>query len=102
MTAREKLAAEGIEALSDGELVSILLRTGASRIPVIQLAESLLISFGGLRGLLGAQRETLELQHGLGPVKTAQLLAVMELSKRYLEETLKRGDPLESPQATET
>jgi DNA repair protein RadC len=102
MTAREKLAAEGIEALSDEELISILLRTGASRIPVIQLAESLLISFGGLRGLLGARRETLELQHGLGPVKTAQLLAVMELSKRYLEETLERGDPLESPQATET
>ena len=101
MTAREKLAAEGIEALRDEELISILLRTGACRIPAIRLAESLLLNFGGLRGLLGARREALEQQHGLGPAKTAQLLAVMELSKRYLEEPLKRGEALESPRATE-
>ena len=57
--------------------------------------------FGGLRGLLQADRSALEQQHGLGPAKSAQLLAVLELSKRYLHEVLLRSDPLESPGATE-
>ena len=98
---REKMAMSGIDALSDAELLAILLRTGAARVSATQLAGTLLLGFGGLRGLLQAKRETLEQQHGLGPAKSAQLLAVMELSKRYLHEVLLRSNPLESPQATE-
>ena len=95
------MAQAGIDALSDAELLAILLRTGAARVPATHLAGTLLLCFGGLRGLLQADRETLERQHGLGPVKSAQLLAVMELSRRYLLEVLLRSNPLESPQATE-
>ena len=98
---REKLAKAGIKALSDAELLAILLRTGATHIPAVDLSIALLRGFGGLRGLLQADRDTLEQQHGLGPVKSAQLLAVLELSKRYLHEVLLRSDPLESPGATE-
>lgn len=98
---REKMAASGIETLSDAELLAILLRTGAVRVSATQLAGTLLLGFGGLRGLLQANRETLEQQHGLGPAKSAQLLAVLELSRRYLHEVLLRSNPLESPQATE-
>jgi len=98
---REKMAQFGIDALSDAELLAILLRTGAARVPATHLAGTLLLGFGGLRGLLQADRETLEQQHGLGPVKSAQLLAVLELSRRYLHEDLLRSNPLESPQATE-
>jgi DNA repair protein RadC len=98
---REKMAKAGIKALSDAELLAILLRTGAARIPAVKLSSALLQSFGGLRGLLQADRSVLEQQHGLGPAKSAQLLAVLELSKRYLHEVLLRGDPLESPGATE-
>ena len=98
---REKMAASGIETLSDAELLAILLRTGAARVSATQLAGTLLLGFGGLRGLLQAKRETLEQQHGLGPAKSAQLLAVLELSRRYLHEVLLRSNPLESPQATE-
>jgi DNA repair protein RadC len=42
----------------------------------------------------------LEAQQGLGPAKTAKLLAVLELSRRYLDEVLIRSDPLESPEVT--
>ena len=98
---REKLASGGVASLDDVELLAILLGTGAARLSVIELAESLLDSFGGLRGLLQARRDSLEKQPGLGPAKTAKLLAVLELSKRYLHEMLMRGDPLESPDVTQ-
>jgi DNA repair protein RadC len=98
---REKMAKEGINVLSDTELLAILLRTGPARVSATDLADSLLTSFGGLRGLLMAERELLEQQHGLGPAKSAQLLAVLELSRRYLNEVLLRSSPLEDPQATE-
>ena len=98
---REKMALSGIDALSDAELLAILLRTGAARVSATQLAGTLLLGFGGLRGLLQAKQDMLEQQHGLGPAKSAQLLAVLELSRRYLHEVLLRSNPLESPQATE-
>jgi len=98
---REKLATEGLAALDDTELLATLLGTGAARLPVIKLAERLLREFGGLRGLLQARREVLEAQKGLGPAKSAKLLAVLELSRRYLHQALVRGDPLESPELTE-
>lgn len=98
---REKLAAGGVSALDDTELLATLLGTGAARLPVTELAATLLREFGGLRGLLQAGREMLEAQRGLGPAKTAKLLAVLELSRRYLHQALVRGDPLESPEATE-
>jgi DNA repair protein RadC len=98
---REKLATEGVAALDDTELLATLLGTGAAQLTVLELAERLLRDFGGLRGLLQARRGALEAQRGLGPAKTAKLLAVLELSRRYLHQALVRGDPLESPEATE-
>ncbi|MCJ7816126.1 MAG: DNA repair protein RadC [Xanthomonadales bacterium] len=98
---REKLATEGVAALDDTELLATLLGTGAAQLTVLELAENLLRDFGGLRGLLQARRGVLEAQRGLGPAKTAKLLAVLELSRRYLHQALVRGDPLESPEVTE-
>lgn len=98
---REKMAEQGIDALDDTELLAVLLGTGAPQRPVIELSRHLLLCFGGLRGLLQANRETLEQQPGLGPAKSGQLLAVLELSRRYLDERLARGKPLESPDMTE-
>jgi DNA repair protein RadC len=101
MMPREKLAQHGVNALSDAELLAILLGTGAARRTVTELAAELLSGFGGLRGLLLAGRETLERQRGLGPAKSAQLLAVLELSRRYLRETVSRSPALENPRATQ-
>jgi DNA repair protein RadC len=98
---REKLAAEGVAALNDVELLATLLGTGAGRLPVAELAAGLLRDFGGLRGLLQARQDTLLRQRGLGPAKSAKLLAVLELSRRYLHEMLVRGSPIESPEVTE-
>ena len=95
------MASGGIASLNDVELLAMLLGTGAARLTVVELAENLLDTFGGLRGLLQARRDTLEQQQGLGPAKTAKLLAVLELSRRYLDEMLMRGDPLDSPDVTE-
>lgn len=99
--AREKLAAAGASSLSDVELLTVLLGTGAGRLPVTELAAGLLRDFGGLRGLLQARQDTLLRQRGLGPAKSAKLLAVLELSRRYLHEMLVRGNPIESPEVTE-
>ena len=98
---REKMLQAGLSALSDRELLAVFLRTGSGSLPVLDLAGRLLAHFGGLRGLLGARQNDLENQRGLGPVKSAQLIAILELSRRYLHETLVRGTSLESPQATE-
>lgn len=98
---REKMARLGVSALSDGELLAIFLRTGAGALPVLALAGNLLSHYGGLRGLLRADPAALQQHHGLGPVKSAQLAAVLELSHRHLHESLVRGAPLESPLATE-
>ena len=99
--AREKLAAAGAAALSDVELLAVLLGTGAGCLPVAELAAGLLRDFGGLRGLLQARQDSLLRQRGLGPAKSATLLAVLELSRRYLQEMLVRGNPIESPEVTE-
>ena len=98
---REKLAAEGAAALSDAELLAVLLGAGTGRMPVLELANDLLERFGGLRGLLAAGQQSLLRHHGLGPAKAAKLLAVLELARRHLQELLVRGDPLESPEVTE-
>jgi DNA repair protein RadC len=91
----------GAAALSDRELLAILLRTGVDSVPAVALAGRLLDHFGGLRGLFRAGQRELRKQRGLGPVKSAQLVAVLELSQRHLQESMVRGTPLESPQATE-
>jgi len=97
---RERLARRGPAALSDSELLAIVLRYGTSSQPVLQLAARLLDEFAGLRGLLRADLADLQRQPGLGPAKSAQLAAVLELSRRYLHECPVRGAPLQSPEAT--
>lgn len=98
---RERLARLGPGALSDVELLAILLTSGSGALPVKQLAGRLLGHFGGLRGLLRAGLADLQRHPGLGPAKSAQLAAVLELSRRYLHESIERGEALESPGATE-
>ncbi len=93
---REKLLTRGATALSDAELLAIFLRTGVPGRSAVDLARDLLTEYGGLRELLGADQASFCKGLGLGPAKFTQLQAVLEMSRRYLEETLKRGDALES------
>jgi len=96
---REKLLARGAAALSDAELLALLLRTGLAGKGVLQLAQELLDGFGGMAGLLHATAEDLRRVKGLGPAKRAELLAVLELARRALAERLRERAALDSPQA---
>ena len=97
---REKLLTRGAAALSDAELLAIFLRTGLPGKSAIELARDLLEEFGGLRPLLGASRERFCKAKGLGDAKFAQVRAVLEMSRRYLEEELRRPETFTSPQAS--
>ncbi len=81
---REKLLARGAGALSDAELLALLLRTGLAGKSVLQLAQELLDGFGGMQGLLSADAAALSRIKGLGPAKRAELVAVLELARRAL------------------
>ncbi|WP_072039130.1 RadC family protein [Vibrio sinaloensis] len=97
---REKLISHGPHALTDAELLAIFLRTGTKGMNVIELSDFLLKDFGSLRKLFGASKEEFCQHKGLGTAKYVQLQAVLELTQRYLSETLKRGDALTSPEQT--
>lgn len=98
---REKLAAHGPSALSDIELLAIVLRTGMAGKGVLQLAQELLQLPGraGLSGLLQAGHADLKAIKGLGPSKCAQLLAVLELARRAMAEQLRERPALASSEA---
>lgn len=95
---REKLLARGPQALSDVELLAILLRTGMAGKNVFQLSEELLAS-DGIAGLLNATVASLKLVKGLGPAKQAELLAVFEMARRALSQRLKEREAFHTPGA---
>jgi DNA repair protein RadC len=95
---REKLLARGPQALSDVELLAILLRTGMAGKNVFQLSEELL-GPDGIAGLLQATVQSLQLVKGLGPAKQAELLAVFELARRALSQRLKEREVFHTPGA---
>lgn len=96
---REKLLARGANALSDSELLALLLRSGTAGKGVLQLAQELLDRFGGLAGLLHTGAEELRQIKGLGPAKRTEVVAVLELARRALLQPLQTRAVLESPQA---
>ena len=99
---REKLLARGAAALSDAELLALLLRSGIPGKNVLQLSEELLCrknGFGGIAGLLHTSAEELKRIKGLGPAKRAELVAVLELARRALAQQLQDKPLFETPQA---
>lgn len=97
---REKLLARGPAALSDTELLALLLRTGTAGRGVFQMASEVLDRFHGLAGLLHAPGEQLKVVKGLGgTAKRAELMAVLELARRAMAEQLKEREVFGSPDA---
>lgn len=94
---RERLLRHGAATLQNAELLAIALRTGVPGLNVLDLAGRLLERFSGLRGLLGATPEELLAVPGLGSAKACALAAVLELSKRAIEEELTRDSTLDHP-----
>jgi DNA repair protein RadC len=93
---RERLLAEGADALTDAELVAILLRTGMRGKSAVDLARDLLQRYHGVNGMLAADLRNIK---GLGPAKSAQLAAAVALANRSLKERLKERPALTSPGA---
>lgn len=96
---REKLLERGPAALSDEELVALLLGTGTPGRPVLEMARELL-SAGGLGGLLSRGAAGLTtLVPGIGPAKAARLAAVSEIALRLLKQRLSDRDLVADPES---
>ena len=96
---REKLLSRGAAALSDAELLALLLRSGIQGKNVLQLAQELVDRFGGVAGLLHTPAEALKTVKGLGPAKRAELVAVLELARRALAQQLTQKPLFNTPHA---
>jgi len=94
---REKLLTRGAAALSEAELLAIVLRTGVRGKSAVDLGRDLLQEFGSLSSLLSAELDRLLLIKGLGNAKALQLQAVIELARRALQEQITPGLNLSSP-----
>ena len=79
---RERLLCSGPEALSDRELLALVLRHGRRGENALSLATSLLAEYGGLGPLAGARPEELATRNGIGVAKAAALVAAFQLGRR--------------------
>jgi DNA repair protein RadC len=82
---QEKMERLGSGALSDIELLALLLRSGYKGRDVLHVARNILTESNGLGGLMQWTAEDLSKLPGIGPVKAAQLMTVIELSRRILK-----------------
>jgi len=99
---REKLLARGAQALSDAELLAVLLGSGGRGRSAVDLARTLIAEFGSLRKLLNAEARRCLGQAGIGPARYATLKAAVELARRHFREALRVGPALAAPDATRT
>ena len=108
---REKMLALGPGALSDVELLALLLRTGIRGKGVLQMAQELLqlkpaknaaAGFDGIAGLLNATTDDLQRVKGLGPAKRSELVAVLELARRAMRQRLQERAVFDTPDAVKS
>jgi DNA repair protein RadC len=90
---RERLLAEGAQRLTTAELLAIILRNGSRGRSAVDLARRLLQDLHGLGGLESADPTALADVTGMGPAKTAQIKAALELGRRLLAEVEQRTHP---------
>lgn len=94
---RERLAALGPQALTNAELLAILLRVGVQGENAVEVGQRLLKKFNGLNGLHRAPFKELMDQHGLGEAKAAQIKAAIELGRRLTLEAPQERPAINSP-----
>ncbi|HEY70271.1 MAG TPA: JAB domain-containing protein [Anaerolineae bacterium] len=95
---RERLAMHGATALSNAELIAILLRSGIEGKNALQMAQTLILQFGGLTGLHRASYEEICAFRGIGPAKASQLKAAIELGNRFAIATPDEQPIIQSPE----
>jgi len=94
---RERLASLGPQALSNAELIAILLRVGVRGESAVTVGQRLLNKFSGLSGLHRAPYKELMNQHGLGEAKASQIKAAIELGRRLTLESPEERPTINSP-----
>jgi DNA repair protein RadC len=94
---REKLLGRGAAALTDSELIAILLRTGLPGANAVEVARQLLEQYGSLSGLSRCSVKEIASIPGIGPAKAIQLVAAFGLGQRLAIERLSRRK-LDSPE----
>jgi DNA repair protein RadC len=94
---RERLASLGSQALSNAELLGILLRLGVRGENAVQVGQRLLNTFGGLTGLHRASFSEVRAQRGIGEAKAAQIKAAIELGRRLTLEAPESRPTVNSP-----
>lgn len=84
---REKLLSQGVSALSNGELLAVLLRSGSENEGALDLSQRILKTCGGrIDGLFSMSYAELCSFSGVGPAKVSVILAALELGRRYMLE----------------
>jgi DNA repair protein RadC len=96
---RERLLVHGPAALSDAELLALLLRTGVPGASAVEVARAALAGRGGIAGVVGAPTVELAAMHGWGRAKAAVVKAAIELARRLAREQLARRSVLTSPES---
>ncbi len=83
---QERLESHGAAALSDTELLAMLLRNGTRGLDVLTLASRIIADAGTLGGLIGWRPEDYRKLRGIGHVKALQLVTVMEIARRVVSQ----------------
>jgi DNA repair protein RadC len=96
---RERFRKTGADGMHDYELLELLLTFSIPRRDVKPVAKKLISEFGGLPGVLDADRKKLEELSGVGSMSATLIRLVKELYSTYLAENMKKGDLLSSPEA---
>ncbi len=95
---RERLAKLGPQALTNAELLAILLRVGVAGENAVQVGQRLLNELGGLTGIHRAEFAEVCGLHGIGPAKAAQIKAAIELGRRMVVDTPDERPSIHCPQ----
>lgn len=97
---REKLLQYGASALSDIELLAILLRTGTTSRSVLHLAEDVLAQYKdkGLAAIMHMSPQEIASIHGIGLAKAATVVAAVELGRRLSERAARTLEKVEGPE----
>ncbi len=99
---RERMQQFGAQALSNAELLAILLRTGTIAESAVKLAQKVLIEAGSLRNIVDMNMEQLKTIKGIGTAKALQLQASIELGRRLARTSMSDTITIRSPQDVST
>jgi DNA repair protein RadC len=95
---RERMLRYGAQALSNAELLAILLRTGTVSESAVHLAQRILVESGSLRNLVDMSTDQFMQIKGIGQAKALQVQASIELGRRLAQSTMEDTITIRSPQ----